>query len=91
MVQVVFELVLPLKGGGAVGAAEGTRVRVDHHVLRQRLLDAEGLVALRTPVGFLTWRESGGIALAGLSHRAVAARFPHRSGSGSASPGWTSL
>lgn len=91
MIQMVLELVLPLKGGGAVGTAEGTRVRVDHHVLRQRLFDAEGLVALRTPVGFLTWRESSGAALAASSRRAATARFPYRSGSGSASPGWTSL
>lgn len=54
VVHVVLQLVLPLKGGTAVGAVKGTGVRMDHHVLRQGLLDAKRLVADRTPVWFLT-------------------------------------
>lgn len=61
VIHVVLELVLPLEGGGAVGAAEGPGVRMDHHVLGQRLFDAEALVALRTPVGLLAWREGAAL------------------------------
>lgn len=48
---------------------------MDHHVLRQRLFDAKGLVALRTPVGFLTCGvggESGGAPLACASAPSIA-------------------
>lgn len=55
VVHVVFELVLALKGGAAVRAAERPHLRVDDHVLGQSFLDAEGLIADHTAVRLLSW------------------------------------
>lgn len=63
VVDVALELVFAFEGGAAVGAVKRTGVRVDHHVLRQRLLDPKGLVALGASVGFLTWHMNTSISV----------------------------